>query len=271
MNFSVLMAVHDEIVDSHLDLAMESIWTEQLLRPNQIVLVVDGKITDGKESVIEKWSKLLGKVMLLLRNKENLGLASSLNRGLAAAENDLIARMDADDVARADRFKKQIAHMSKDPDLAVCGSWVREFSAESNREHFRKTPARHEDILKYARYRSPMNHPTVVFRKSIIQKIGGYPLLDRAQDYALWIKLLNKGYLFHNLEEYLVTMRVDSDFHHRRGVSQLTALLSLFKSAKDEGFISPTTYIINVIIRVTICYSPSNLRRLMYDSLRNRF
>ena len=142
-----------------------------------------------------------------MRNKENRGLAFSLNRGLALAKNDLIARMDSDDMCRersiskADRLH---AKESRNCSLQVLG---KRSVNRVTQEDFRRTPMHFRDIVKYAKFRSPMNHPTVVFRKSVIEKIGGYPLLDRAQD-CFMDQIIKQGCLFHNLEEYLVTMRV---------------------------------------------------------------
>ena len=74
MTISVLMSVYRSEQPKYLDEALASVWTTQTLKPQQIILVEDGTLTDGLYAVIDKWSKELGEILLILRNKQNVGL-----------------------------------------------------------------------------------------------------------------------------------------------------------------------------------------------------
>ena len=107
MTISVLMSVYRSEQPEYLDEALASVWTAQTLKPQQIILVEDGTLTDGLYAVIDKWSGELGDKLLILKNKQNLGLTKSLNLGLRHVTSDLVARMDSDDVSLPHRFEMQ--------------------------------------------------------------------------------------------------------------------------------------------------------------------
>ena len=58
MTLSVLMSVYHKESGNNLDQALESIWTKQTLKPDQIVLVQDGPLTDELYDIIDKYKKL---------------------------------------------------------------------------------------------------------------------------------------------------------------------------------------------------------------------
>ena len=54
-SFSVLMAFCNEDHPTKLDRAIKSVWTDQNLKPNQLVIVRDGRVSHDLEMTIEKW------------------------------------------------------------------------------------------------------------------------------------------------------------------------------------------------------------------------
>ena len=95
----------------------------------------------------------------------NRGLGKALNEGLKHCSYDLVARMDTDDIAKPDRFEKQLAIFLEHPEIDVVGAWIDEFEGEvSNVLSMRKVPEQHENILRFAKGRCPVNHPVVMFR-----------------------------------------------------------------------------------------------------------
>lgn len=113
MSISVLMSVYQNEKPEWLDRALKSVWTDQTLKPNEIILVKDGPLTDLLEGVIEKWQFEMGKVLMVLNNEINLGLTKSLNKGLKLVTSKYIARMDSDDIAFPERFEKQYAFLGE--------------------------------------------------------------------------------------------------------------------------------------------------------------
>ena len=150
--------------------------------------------------------------LTIVKNETNLGLGLSLNKGLERCRNDLVARMDTDDISKQDRCQKQLLAFENDQDLAIVGSHVDEFvDVKENVVSVRKVPIEYKDIYKYGKRRSPFNHPSVMYRKSVVLKYGGYSDLRRNQDVDLFGRLLFQGCLAQNINESLLWFRTSSD------------------------------------------------------------
>ncbi len=54
-DFSVLMSIYIKEKAIYFDRAMKSIWDEQTIKPSEIVLVEDGKLTGELYSSIAQW------------------------------------------------------------------------------------------------------------------------------------------------------------------------------------------------------------------------
>ena len=151
MNFSVLMSIYKNEKVEFFTRCMESIWNEQTIKPNEIILVIDGPLYDGLYESIGIWQDNLGEVLRIIPLESNVGLGGALNIELTHCTNELVARMDTDDIALPERFEKQIAAFDSQ-NIDVCGSWVSEFNKEETLiESYRKLPENHEEILKFSK------------------------------------------------------------------------------------------------------------------------
>ena len=72
MQFSVLMSIYRNGDAQHFDRAVNSIWDEQTVKPNEIVLVADGPLTDGLDQVINKWKNKLDGVLKVVSLEKNM-------------------------------------------------------------------------------------------------------------------------------------------------------------------------------------------------------
>ena len=108
MQFSVLMSIYHKEKPEYFDRAMLSVWDEQSVKPDEIVLVQDGKLTDGLYMVISEWKNKLGEVLKIIALEQNVGTGQAKNIGLTKCVFNLVAIMDTDDIATSKRFEKQI-------------------------------------------------------------------------------------------------------------------------------------------------------------------
>ena len=178
MKFSVLLSVYYKESAIFLEQCFDSILC-QTLQPNEIILVKDGPLTEELETVIKEYASKFSmlKTIPLLKNQ---GLGKALNEGLKHCTHDLVARMDTDDICKPQRFEKQINIFKYHSEIDVVGSWVDEFTNKpDNLLSTRKLPERHEEIYVYGQKRNPINHPTVMFRKSKVlsSRFEGLPLV----------------------------------------------------------------------------------------------
>lgn len=264
--YSVLMSVYKKEKPEFLRQSMESIFN-QSVSTDDFVLICDGELTKELNEVIEEMKQKFGKRLNVVRKSENQGLGSSLNLGVTKCKNDLIGRMDSDDVSRNDRFEKELKVMEKNPDLSVVGSVVAEFEESPEKlKTLRKVPETHTEIKKFAKIRSPMNHPSVMFRKKDVLAVGNYRSVRYCQDYYLWEKMLAKGFRFYNIQEPLVYMREDKNsFRRRSGKEYFKIQKNLFSEMRKDGLLSAPQYYGVITLRYCSAISPNWLRKKMFS------
>ena len=267
MLFSVLLSLYHKESPLFLRQSLTSIFTQTLL-PIEVVLVEDGPLTDELYAVIKEFTSQHPELKVISL-PTNRGLGKALNEGLKHCSYDLVARMDTDDIAKPDRFEKQLAIFLEHPEIDVVGAWIDEFEGGvSNVLSMRKVPEQHENILRFAKGRCPVNHPVVMFRKSAVLKAGGYKHFPLFEDYYLWVRMLMNGARFYNIQESLLFFRFSPDMFRRRGgwryaVTEVRLQTLFYKM----GFIGFFSLLKNVCIRLVTRLLPNGLRSLLYKRL----
>ncbi|EOC0418759.1 glycosyltransferase [Cronobacter malonaticus] len=268
--FSVLISVYKKDRPDYLKVSLESIYNHQEIKPAQIVIVGDGPLTDALMKIIIDFSESIAdNVVEFVPLDKNYGLAVALNRGLAQCKYDLVARMDADDISLPARFARQYHFMISNPDIDVCGTYVEEIDSESEKHiSIRRVPLTHSDIFSFGKKRSPVSHPSVMFKKTTILSFGGYPLFRKSQDFALWSLLLVNGAHFANINTVLLKMRTGQELMARRGLSHLKFEYQVLKYQKSIKFISALEFVRFLTIRAVFRIMPNKLKKQLYNIVR---
>tara|TARA_B100000886_G_C20421342_1_gene491754 strand:- start:1838 stop:2668 length:831 start_codon:yes stop_codon:yes gene_type:complete len=260
--FSVLISVYASESSKYLELALKSIWDDQLLKPDEIVIVKDGPLNFNLDHVIEIFRK--SKPVKLVELDENLGLGLALAIGLKNCKYDIVARMDSDDISRFDRFSKQIPLMSKGYD--VVSSWSKFFENEiDNTIATKKRPEFHEDIYKLAKRRSPVCHASSILRKSKVIDSGNYRNVPMYEDYDLWVRMLLNKSKFYNLQDYVYLIRgSNNQFGRRGGLNYLRTEIISHINFYNLGFLNFFELTRNLIFRILVRTQPIVIRRKIY-------
>lgn len=268
MKFSVLMSVYKNDNPDFFEQALLSVTEEQILKPNQIVIVCDGAVSKDIENKIKEIeSRNLEIEFSVIKKDKNQGLAVSLNIGLEYCKYEWIARMDSDDISTKDRFQKQIQYLKKHPGISALGGYISEF--ENNPENelsVRRVGISQEEILKMCKSRTPMNHDSVIYKKEDIITIGGYAEnFGKLEDYRLWVDLLSANKILANIDDVIVKFRVGNAFIERRSDKrEIEDWDMLQKYLLNAGLINPIEAIRNrIYIRVFI-YTPSRIKKFLY-------
>ena len=175
------------------------------------VLAVDDHSADGSRATLEEAARTDPRVRLL--DNPGRGLVAALSAAAAAARAPLLARMDADDVSHRDRLAAQVARLDDDPDLDVLGTRVRLFGGVSLNEGMRayvdwlNALLDHDAIARDLYVESPLAHPSVMMRASLLACLGGYRDFDGPEDYDLWLRAHAAGARFAKLPEVLLEWR----------------------------------------------------------------
>jgi len=269
MKFSVLISIYHRENPDWFNRAMQSIWYEQTVKPNEIVLVQDGELTQELYEEIGNWKEKLKDILVIVPLEQNVGLGDALNIGMKHCTYELIARMDTDDISLPHRFEKQL-EVFKNQDLDICSAWISEFDKDEKEIlGHRKLPEFQEEIIKYAKYRCPINHPAVMYKKSVVQKAGGYKKMILFEDYYLWARMILNGANFYNIQEVLVSMRAGyGQLERRSGFRYAKNEINLLNNLKQDGFFNTFEYIKNLFIKIPIRLLPKFVIKIVYKILR---
>ena len=138
-------------------------------------------------------------------------IAFSLNLGLDQAKFDLIARMDSDDLMKPNRLKEQYNFFIANPETSILGSQVEHISSTGKILGKSNYPTENTAIRSKLIYKATLCHPSVMYRKEIVIKSGGYSGGLLSEDYDLWLRLLeNDKVVFRNYDSILLSYRKHS-------------------------------------------------------------
>ncbi len=201
---SIVMSVYNG--EKYLRQSIESILS-QSFKDFEFIIINDGS-TDNSLKIIEEFKKKDERIELISR--ENKGLIYSLNEGVKSAKGEYIARMDADDVSMPNRLEKQLKYV-EEGGLAVCGSWANGIDNKGIKTRFLNYPPKADRIRFFTILHNPFIHTSVMFRKDIYEKVGGYrSFFKHIEDYELWTRIVFK-YKTDNITESLLEYRFHDD------------------------------------------------------------
>ena len=237
----------------------------ELIDGDQLLIVQDGPVKSDMENYIKEicfngldWVKL----------PKNLGLSEALNHGLKYIRHEIVARVDADDICLEGRFKQQIKAMELHK-VDICSDFVVETGEYLDKNVIKRVPEHNFEIKKYMVFRNPINHMAVMYRKSCILNVGGYPNILGAEDYGLWITCLGSGCSFYNLQSELMMASTPKDFLSRRiDKRYLKSEWQLHLIKKKSKIANPLLLNIILLLRLIHRISPKLMNRWIYEKLR---
>jgi len=262
--FSLLGSVYAGTKAKEFEQCLKSI-ENQILAPNQIVVVLDGPVDADVQKVLHSFSSRLPLHTVPL--SDNQGLGRALSAGLEQCTHNFVARFDTDDVCLENRFENQVSFLLLNPDVSVVGSLMRETYHLGKKSIIcdRSGAAVGVNLRTWARRRNPLNHPTVVFRKEAISAVGGYVDCPLFEDYFLWARLILANHKIVNLNFVGVETVVDNDFFSRRGgLKYLKCEIQFLRKLYAIGFLNLFDLIAWGIIRMPTRLLPVQCRKWLY-------
>ncbi|MBI2511617.1 MAG: glycosyltransferase [Opitutae bacterium] len=179
----------------------------QTLRDWELVALDDGS-KDATRFILIEMAQLDPRIRVL-RTKS--GIAGALNAGIAAAASEFIARMDGDDEMMPDRLARQVAFLQENPSVGVVGSRV-EFGGDPAKAagyalhvEWVNSLLTSDEITLNRFVESPFAHPSVTFRRHLVDDHGGYRDGDFPEDYELWLRWMDVNVKMAKLPDTLLT------------------------------------------------------------------
>lgn len=263
MGLSVLISVYGRERAEFLRQSLDGL-AAQTAKADQVVIVKDGPLGAELEAALKSYSEVLPIMTVPL--EKQVGLGPALSAGLAECRNELVARVDSDDICVAQRFETQVAFLAENPQVAAVGAAIGEFVDDpATISSVRKLPCDGAQIKKFAKFRNPLNHMTVMFRKSAVLAAGGYRDFPGFEDYELWVRMLAGKMEIRNLPEILVLARCGRGMATRRGgAAYVKSEFRLYRHFLSLGFISFHEFALSVLMRTPVRVMPSLLRPIVY-------
>lgn len=265
MNLSALLSVYHQTRADELAKCLDSLFSQTFLA-DEVVVIKDGPIHQDVHVCLNDYSNQLP--IRLVHYPTNRGLGPILAENLGECKHELVARVDTDDRCLPDRFSAQVNFLLRNKDISVVGGALREYyTGKFNRRTVvRNGPTTPLEVAEFAKRRNPLNHPTVMFRKSDVLLCGGYEECDLFEDYYLWAKMIHHGYQLTNIPDILVETDVTSDYFKRRGgIVYIAKELHLLKRLRKLCFLSKIDGLIFLSTRIPVRLLPWNLRHHLYQ------
>jgi hypothetical protein len=256
--YSVLMPLAPWEPPEQVAMALASL-KNQTLPPSQVVVSCDGAPPEALMNLLAAESLPLE----LLIGPGSEGVGPVLARGLAYCRYELVVRADADDISQPDRCAIQMMWMHQHPAVAVMGSTINEFVDHPDQPiNQRWVPTDGPSIARTAHSRNPLNHPSVILRRSAVLAVGNYRSVAGFEDYDLWLRMLavHGSEVLANVSQPLVSARVGAAHLRRRhGLRYALAEARFFYSCGQQALLPWRSVAKDVLIRFPLRLLPSGL------------
>ena len=241
--------------------------SSQRLRPDEVVVVVDGPISTEIEEEIQRFRNEATFPARTIYIQSPKGLWNARNVGIGEAEHEIVALHDADDVMHPERLQFQTKAIAENG-LDVLGSPVYEFDSVQERILGVRSLARSDQLSRKMIWQNVVNHSSVTLRKSVIIGVGGYRNVHLAEDYDLWLRLIFAGKNVSCTEEILQAFSVDSNLSKRRGGAKfISSEIALHRLIRSKSSVNVFVLWVRLISRLAFRLSP----RIIRNAHRVRF
>ena len=261
---SVVMATFNEPVEI-LSKAINSILNQTY--KNLELIIADDSTNHLTVQAIDDFARQDKRIRVIRKDKK-MGFTLALNTGLASAKGELIARMDGDDISLADRIEKQVEFAYEHPDVDLFGGHINIINENGDivsKRRYKTTPNAFRRMLLY---RNPLAHPTILFRRRIID--AGFYYDDnfkKAEDLEFYLRLFKNGFQLTNMDVFLLNYRVIGDLQKKREHDNW--YFNHKARAKNFNWQRPIFSICSWCVSYIYLYVPCKIVSLLYKKENN--
>lgn len=249
---SVVMSCYNSDVDI-LKNSVNSILN-QTYKDFEFLIIDDGSTNKNVSKEIYKLRYLDNRIKIF-QNEYNEGLTKSLNFVIRASIGQFIVRNDDDDFSLPNRIEMQINYLENNSEISVVGTNARVIlKYKKNYEYLTKLPLDNSHIAKVIIYKNPILHSSACIRSEAIKKFYYNEKYINAQDYALWIRMINSGLKLNNLKECLIIINKAEPVKFKNFIYEFKVKINNFKGTKKILIYLHSLYILSKVIFNSILY-----------------
>ena len=163
-------------------------------RKKEIIIINDGS-TDDTLKIAKSLERKYSFVKVL--DKPNSGKANSLNKAIKIASGELIAVVDADSYPKEDAVVKMVGYFGDDKVAAVTSRVL----VKNKKNYLERFQVLDYSIIAWTRKLLDFvdsvyvtNGPLSIYKKSVVEKIGGFDPNNLTEDIEITWHLLSEGY-----------------------------------------------------------------------------
>lgn len=211
------------------------------------IILADDASTDGSQAVIEKIRDRHPQVKVLL-SAVNRGNCKAFNEALREGSGTFVVDFAADDIMKPDRIEKQVKKFGElDENYGVIftdadyidgdGKFIRRHYTWLRRKGLLKTVPE-GDVYRDVLSKFFIAAPTMLVRRSVFDKLGGYDESLSYEDFDFWVRSSRYfKYAFVNEPLTLIrrTGKSMSERWYRRGDRMLHSTYMVCRKAVDLG------------------------------------
>lgn len=201
---SVIMSIYNE-PEKFICEAVTSIL-KQSHNNFEFIIIDDNPIRNDVKGILDSFND---NRIIYYKNIENIGLARSMNFAIEHSTTDIFVRMDADDIAEPNRIEIELNTILRDnSDFVFSGFYrINENGDILNKDILSDLTSSNFILKRILIKPSIIHHPTVMFKRDVFEKIGGYRDFPCTQDADLWLRMAENSIKFSYIPQPLLRYR----------------------------------------------------------------
>lgn len=226
----------------------------------RVFIVLNGNVDNASIQQLKIFETKFHGVVTTIKISSMENLAYALNLGIENIKSDITLRIDPDDICNRNRVH-WIRNLFENSNVELLGSQIIEFDSDLNRYYLRSYPTQMSTIQRKMLWNNQFAHSSVSFLTQKIISLGGYPRVNKQEDYALWLKCFREGVVLQNVIDYHTLMNIDN-LHRRRSSYESIKTEVAIKKIKQDINSYPFIFIyISFLIRILYRLTPLFIKR----------
>lgn len=244
----------------YLEEGLASIYAQDY--PRFEVIVVDDGSTDDS---VQRLVALQERYDFKLLTQPNTGVSAALNTGLAHARGKYVATPDLDDLMLPQSLRIRAAYLEEHPETPCVGALVSFMDSQGNwLKDQHATGVQQLDFDEILRMTRVVGAPVALYRKAILDQVGGYDPAIRVQDFQMTLKIAALGRPIAILPVTVTRYRRHAGNLSRRYRLLLEAdLLAIAPYQDHPGYAQGHTSVVNKALKYAVRHDKFEALRML--------